>query len=122
MNLEWHEFPDAPRPGTLLCALAEIPRHGIRGIMVDGFPVLLLARRDGIVAFVNCCPHQFLPLDHRGGDVQSADGERLICSNHGAVFRIFDGQGIAGEGLDRCLSAIPLDVRAGRVFIAPDTL
>ncbi|MCA8867734.1 MAG: Rieske (2Fe-2S) protein [Rhodobacteraceae bacterium] len=117
MNLEWHEFPDAPAPGALLCTNAEIPRQGIRSIMVDGFPVLLLAGRNGVLAFVNCCPHQFLPLDHRGGDVLSADGERLICSNHGAVFRVSDGKGIAGEGRDLCLSAIPLDVRAGGVFI-----
>lgn len=71
------------------------------------FPVLVVKDDNGTRAFVNACPHQFLPLDTRG-DVLGADGTRLICTNHDAVFDAQTGQGVSGFGLNCALSPIPL--------------
>ncbi len=74
---------------------------------VGGFPVLALRSPGGYRAFVNACPHQFLPLDQRSSSVLSSDGSRLMCSNHQAEFRAADGTGVAGHGLGCTLSRIP---------------
>jgi nitrite reductase/ring-hydroxylating ferredoxin subunit len=56
-------------------------------------------------AYVNACPHQWLPLTFRSANVVSRDRERLRCSNHFAEFAIADGHALsgpapAGSGLD----------------------
>ena len=63
-----------------------------------------------LAAYVNACPHQYLPLDHRGANVLSADGTILRCTNHGAGFRVEDGIGVEGLGLNCALDAIPIVV------------
>ena len=62
------------------------------------------------MAYVNACPHQYLPLDHRGSNVLSADGAVLRCTNHSAGFRVRDGVGVEGLGQDCVLDAIPIVV------------
>jgi len=117
MSLDWRDFPDAPAPATRLCAVDEIAYDNALTLDVAGFPVLVVLTPDGVRAFVNACPHQFLPLDHKGAQVLSADKSRLICSNHNAMFRVSDGQGTAGPGLDCRLSAIPVASENGYVVI-----
>ncbi len=63
-----------------------------------------------LAAYVNACPHQYLPLDHRGANVLSADGTVLRCTNHSAGFRVEDGIGVEGLGLNCALDAIPIVV------------
>jgi nitrite reductase/ring-hydroxylating ferredoxin subunit len=75
--------------------------------------VLVVRRGDGLRAFLDLCPHQFLPLTWRGRRVLSADGERLRCSNHGAEFAASDGQGISGPGSACGLTPVPLRVDPG---------
>ncbi|MDR6264812.1 MULTISPECIES: Rieske 2Fe-2S domain-containing protein [Rhodobacterales] len=109
MTLDWTDFPDAPAAGTPLCADNALGR-GVTALTLGEFPVLVLKDDGGTRAFVNACPHQFLPLDSRG-DVLGADGTRLICTNHDAVFDAQTGQGVSGFGLNCALSPIPLKQR-----------
>ncbi len=79
------------------------------------FPILLLKDDKGIRAFVNACPHQFLPLDTRG-NVLGAGGARLICTNHDAAFDAVTGQGVSGFGLNCALTILPIE-QSGEVLI-----
>jgi len=117
MHLEWTDFPDAPAPGAFLCDITEVPDVGVLSTSVGDFPVLVLKSGSNMLCYVNACPHQFLPLDQRGGEVLSADGLHLLCSNHSAVFRISDGQGTEGEGLGCRLSLIPTEIKSNALFI-----
>jgi len=118
MTLDWTDFPHAPAPGTVLCQFAAVAEGALLSLELNGFPVLVIAR-DGVVhAYVNACPHQFLPLDLRGADILSADGAHLLCTNHTAMFRIETGAGVAGEGLGCALSLIPVVVEGENVVIA----
>src|SRR3712207_7532807 len=66
----------------------------------DGREVAVLVVRRGaeLRAFLDLCPHQWLPLTWRGRRVLSADGDRLRCSNHGAEFAVSDGRGVSRAG------------------------
>ncbi|MGK9232842.1 Rieske (2Fe-2S) protein [Inquilinus limosus] len=73
---------------------------------------MLLVRRGGAVrAFLDACPHAFLPLTWRGRSVLSADGQRLVCSNHFAEFDADSGSPISGPA-DCGLDPIPVRVEA----------
>jgi len=117
MKLDWTDFPDAPAPGTRICALSDLREGVVSSFDLAGFAVLLMALDGGVRCYVNACPHQFLPLDLRAHDIVSADGKHLLCSNHAAMFRVADGQGVAGEGVGCALSPVPLEIRAAGVFI-----
>ncbi|HBN30601.1 MAG TPA: hypothetical protein DD416_05110 [Rhodobacteraceae bacterium] len=117
MMLDWTDFPDAPQSGAKLCDAVDVPDAGVLSVLIDDFPVLVMFAGSAVRAFVNACPHQFLPLDLRAGEILSVDGQHLLCSNHTAMFRASDGLGVAGEGLGCALSAIPVEIRGAGIFI-----
>jgi nitrite reductase/ring-hydroxylating ferredoxin subunit len=72
--------------------------------------VLVVRRGEELRAYLDLCPHQYLPLTWHGRKVLSADGERLRCSNHGAEFAAEDGRGVCGPGSACGLTPVPLHV------------
>lgn len=113
--MSWRDFPRAPAPGTVLCRRDAVA--GALSLNLNGFPVLVVESPAGLRAYVNACPHQFLPLDHRAPGVLSADGARLICSSHQAMFDAATGEVLGGPAPD-CLDVIPLCLRDGILHIA----
>ncbi|MCT7378301.1 Rieske (2Fe-2S) protein [Chelativorans salis] len=108
MNDNWKRYPKPPAEGTAICASSNVPEGGTYSIEVDGFPVLLARDNERLVAYVNACPHQFLPLDHRSSSVLSSDGRILRCTNHQAGFDLATGQGVDGFGAGCALDPIPI--------------
>ncbi|TCV73705.1 nitrite reductase/ring-hydroxylating ferredoxin subunit [Neorhizobium sp. R1-B] len=107
MSDGWRSYSSAPETGALVCASSEIDEGVARCLSVQTergiFPLLLVRKSGRVRAFVNACPHQYLPLDYRSDSVLSADGARFLCSAHGAAFDVTTGaclSGDAAEGLD----------------------
>lgn len=117
MSEAWASYPGAPVVGTVLCNATSLPNSGTHSISVGDFSILIVVRGDEVLGFVNACPHQYLPLDYRSHDVLSADGNRLICSNHDAVFDAETGHGIGGFGRGCELDSVPINVIGGKVVI-----
>jgi nitrite reductase/ring-hydroxylating ferredoxin subunit len=85
--------------------------------------MLVFKTRNAVQAFVNACPHQYLPLDHRGNSILSADGAVIRCTNHGAGFCVSTGHGVEGLGIDQKLDAVPVRIdELGRVVIDDRTI
>lgn len=119
MNQEaWRDFPGAPALGTQICATADVPERGVKSVDLDGFPILLVPTPDGLRAYVNACPHQFLPLDWRSASILSEDGTVLRCSNHDAGFDAETGEGLDGFGQGCALDPIPIVVAGDAIRIA----
>jgi len=116
----WRRHPQAPAPGTALGQVDEIEDPGVRLLSFgSGRRVfsMLLVRRGGVVrAFLDACPHNWLPLSWRGGSLLSADGARLVCSNHFAEFDADDGRPLSGPA-DCSLDAIPIHVEADGAIV-----
>lgn len=124
--MSWRDYQSAPSPGAAICRADELPdAPGTLCRQVDGahgaFPLLLVHDEGGLRAYVNACPHQYLPLDYRAARVMSADGRRLICSAHGAVFDARSGAPCAGNSdgstLAEGLAPVPVVIRDGMVVI-----
>ncbi|WP_376099289.1 Rieske (2Fe-2S) protein [Roseomonas sp. CCTCC AB2023176] len=72
---------------------------------------LVVLRQCGALrAYLDLCPHQYLPLTWRGAGVLSADGTRIRCSVHGAEFAAEDGRALAGVPEGCRLTPAPLEV------------
>lgn len=109
----WRRHPHAPAPGTTLGRLGEIEDPGVR-VLTFGtgrrvFSMLVVRRGQAVSAFLDACPHVWLPLSWRGGSLLSADGQRLVCSNHFAEFDAGDGSPVSGP-VDCALDRIPVTV------------
>ena len=102
----------------MLCGAGEVSDGAVLSLESGGFPILLIGQGTGLRAYVNACPHQFLPLDHRGSRLLSEDGRVIRCTNHGAGFSVETGDGTEGLGLGECLDRIPIEVKDGVVVIA----
>ncbi|UWQ97256.1 Rieske 2Fe-2S domain-containing protein [Rhodobacteraceae bacterium M385] len=118
MNADaWASFPNAPALGTRICDIADIPVTGVKSYDIDGFPLILVASAEGLRAYVNACPHQFLPLDWRSEAILSQDAEMLRCSNHDAGFDACTGAGLDGLGQGCALDPVPVHVHGAALLI-----
>lgn len=123
---------------TVLCRLNDIEDGGSAGFTVErpwqqagkqvgeqaekhpwDEPLLLLAVRRGEQVFVyeNCCPHWGSPLDIVPGRFLDPTGERILCTTHGAIFRIEDGLCLKGPCLGAHLRPADVEVRDGTVVL-----
>lgn len=119
--MPWTDYTSAPMPGTQVCPAAEVGTvlsvklASARGV----FPLILVRAGETLRAYVNACPHQYLPLDYQGDRILTADGTRLMCTAHGAMFDAASGDAllVAPCGLD----PVPVEIKDGIVVIAaPD--
>lgn len=117
MSDSWKHYRGAPDLGARVCAIADVPEGGTHCLELNGFP-LLLVHTDGIIrAYVNACPHQYLPLNHKGDNLISADKTILRCTNHNAGFSVADGEGVEALGIGQCLDAVPVFLKDQSVMI-----
>ena len=113
--------PARPPPGLRLCALADLADPGTRGFrfregsrLFAGFVV----REAGTVrGFVDSCPHAGWPLAALDDRYLTRDARHILCSGHGALFRL-DGRCVAGPCVDDRLTEWPVTLSDGQVFTA----
>lgn len=104
-----------------LCALAQITDGDSAGFQVSDRGIshdLIVVRRGG-TAFVyrNSCPHIGAPLDFAPGRFLSLDKMHILCSTHGAMFRIEDGLCVSGPCLGDSLEPVVVTVEDEAVFV-----
>jgi nitrite reductase/ring-hydroxylating ferredoxin subunit len=97
MNVDWRTLPNAPEPGTGLCSLQELQHGAIREFVFGvatpagpAFRLIALRHADGVDAYVNQCPHQWLPMNRSDGSFLHWSDHELMCAHHSAVFNLLD--------------------------------
>ncbi|MCE9682713.1 Rieske (2Fe-2S) protein [Halomonas alkalisoli] len=114
MTQAWQQYRSAPALGTRLVRLDEVDVGSTHSLTLKcekgSFPLLLVRLAEIPLAYVNACPHQYLPLDQRGSRILSHDGEALRCTNHDATFSARTGKGLSGHGEGCALDPVPLSV------------
>lgn len=118
MNDDWKNHSNAPLAGQYICLAEEVNDNGFKSFILNEYPIIVTKTNNIISAFVNMCPHQYLPFDYKGDGVISQDGASIMCSSHGAKFCIKTAKGTEGFGLGHSLEPIPLAIDSkGRVCI-----
>ena len=105
-----------------LCALDEVPDGAARGFRLEpddpqGLRVIVLRRGPEIRVYRNRCPHRGTPLDWMPDRFLDAAGEHLVCSTHGALFRLLDGHCVAGPCTGEGLEALPFELSGGAIHL-----
>jgi len=110
--------------GTVLAKLDDIPDGGSAAQVaeIDGERLGLMAIRSGVRVFVyiNSCPHIGAPLDFTPGQFLNREGTHILCTNHGALFRIGDGHCVSGPCAGDNLRPIPVEVRGPDIVLIGD--
>lgn len=106
--------------GVVLCRADDVAEGQARGFLIgEGVARrdVILVRRDGVLqAYVNACPHQGTPLETFPDRFMDQDG-LLVCSTHGARFRVEDGFCVSGPCEGKSLRATACAIENGVVVV-----
>ncbi len=104
-----------------LCHLDDIEDGDSGGFFAghDGQMKSFIVVRQGMRAFVylNSCPHIGSPLDFAPGRFLNPDKSMILCSTHGALFRIEDGYCVAGPCAEQSLRQVAFTIRDGAIYL-----
>lgn len=104
----------------MLCHLDEIADPGSRGFhFLSGDKLFLgfvVRRGETLVGYVDSCPHTGQPLGGPTGRHVTRENDLILCSGHGALFRIEDGACASGPCAGQRLSPWPVTVRDNLVL------
>ncbi|MBI1237869.1 MAG: Rieske 2Fe-2S domain-containing protein [Alphaproteobacteria bacterium] len=111
-----------PPAGTRLCLIDEIADPGAKGFTFGAgrnrFEMFLVRRGEAITAYENACPHQGATLETFTDQFLTLDRSEIVCSLHGARFRIADGLCTDGPCLGKALTPLPIAIADRAIFIA----
>jgi toluene monooxygenase system ferredoxin subunit len=94
-------------------ALDELRIGEMKGVLIDGRPVLLVRLEDGVRAYADRCSHQGVRLS-----LGKLEGSRITCGAHEWLYDAATGCGINPASCS--LTAYPSEVRAGRIYVDPE--
>lgn len=104
-----------------LCRDDEVPEGGGRGFRFGSGPdleaVFVVRKRGVLYAYVNSCPHMGTPLNFLPDRFFGRDGRHLLCTTHGALFRIEDGFCVSGPCTGKSLVPLALAIESGMISV-----
>lgn len=105
----------------VICRAEDIPEGVARGFVLgegsDRREIVLVRKGGALRAYVNSCPHQLTPLEIFADKFLNDDGTLLVCSTHGARFRVEDGYCVSGPCKGKSLTSIAFEVADGAIVI-----
>ncbi|MBW8882126.1 MAG: Rieske (2Fe-2S) protein [Asticcacaulis sp.] len=85
----------------------------------DGrFHGFVVRKGRNVFGYVDVCPHAGLPLAEELDDYLSSRGDMILCSWHGALFRIKDGYCVGGPCAGDRLTKWPVKVKGADIVTA----
>lgn len=110
------------RAWRMLCRLEDLTDGHSRGFdpLDEGRDTMFLVRKGGrVYGYRNACPHvDYARMAWRKDAYLNGDRSRIMCSAHGALFRIEDGRCETGPCVGAALEAVDLTMRDGEVWLA----
>lgn len=111
--------PARPAPGAALCRLEDIADPGAKSLYFQAWPAMfngfVVRRGDQVFGYIDRCPHAARPLAPIEDRYLTREQDLILCSAHGALFRIEDGLCIAGPCAGDRLIPWPVMVEDGVV-------
>ena len=102
-----------------LCAVEEISEPGSKGFDSTPKGPVFVVRFDGqVFVYSNYCPHQGVNLEWEPDEFLDQEERLIQCCMHGALFRIEDGECLAGPCAGDALTAVPHTIEGGDIFLS----
>ena len=113
---------NATPAGVALAPLADIAdgkaRNFVLQMRAGRFHGFVVRQGDGVVGYVDRCPHAGVPLTQTLDDYLTPSGDLIACNWHGALFTIADGLCVGGPCVGQHLTPWPVTVIDGIVTTA----
>ncbi len=81
--------------------------------------IMAIRQGDAVYTYVNSCPHVGTPLDFMPGQFLDMARLQILCSSHGALFRISDGYCLSGPCAGKRLKSVANEIRNGTIYVRP---
>jgi nitrite reductase/ring-hydroxylating ferredoxin subunit len=108
--------------GVFLCRIDQLADPGTWNVvLVEGeeeLDIVIVQTKGARHAYVNCCPHQFIPLETFPNHFLTEDKRFLVCSGHGARFELATGACYSGPCLGEGLDRLAIEERDGAIYLA----
>ena len=105
----------------ILCKIDDIEVNGSGGFTIQKQEklrsILTVRKQNGVFAYINSCPHIGSPLDLVKGRFLSKDRKHIMCSTHGALFRIENGFCISGPCKGAYLEPVETKIVNNKVLV-----
>lgn len=93
-------------------------QNAVLGEGEDELDIIIVQTNGARHAYVNCCPHQHIPLETFPNRFLTADKKFLVCSGHGAKFALDTGNCTSGPCIGQSLEKLAIAERDGAVYLA----
>lgn len=102
-----------------LCSIDTIAEGQSKGFELADGRSLFAVRHDGqVYLYRNRCPHRGIELNIQEDEFLDMDGALIICSTHGALFQIDNGECLAGPCQGEWLETVAYAVEEGELKVA----
>jgi nitrite reductase/ring-hydroxylating ferredoxin subunit len=129
MDVSEAPIEPTPRPrvwktpaGVPLCTLQSLADPGARNFVLQigeaFFHGFVVRRGEGVRGYVDRCPHAGFPLAQELDRYLTREGDLILCSWHGALFRPETGLCVGGPCAGQSLTPWPVEVKDGMVRTA----
>ena len=106
----------------VLCSFVDLERTGAKGLTLgqppDGREIVVVQTIDGVRAYANRCPHMYSTLETFPDRFLDEGREHLVCSTHGARFRVADGTCVAGPCKGDSLERVDVIIDGPHILLA----
>jgi len=103
-----------------LCAVEELAEGQSRGFGVVGKNILAVKKYGDIHLYENSCPHLGIQMEMVPDQFLDTSRSLIMCSMHGALFRIEDGLCISGPCLNQKLKEVNFEVHNELIYFVPE--
>lgn len=111
--------------GKRLCTLADLGATGAKGVTLGTLPhireIVVVQTEGGARAYVNRCPHMYSTLETFPDRFLDETREYLVCSTHGARFRVHDGYCVSGPCEGYSLEPVAIRLEGSSIILADGT-
>jgi nitrite reductase/ring-hydroxylating ferredoxin subunit len=105
-----------------LCGIDELADPGTKNVVLgqgeEELDIIVVQTNGARYAYINSCPHQFIPLETFPNHFLTEDKKFLVCSGHGARFFLDTGACYSGPCLGQGLDRLALAERDGGIYLA----
>ena len=108
----------------LLCTIHDVDEEESKEFVIEGAEgdrSVFVVKKDGLISiFENHCPHLGVPLNMAPDRFLDVEKNFVLCSTHGALFKIEDGECVHGPCFGQNLTPVNYVLRGEEVFVTKD--
>ena len=110
--------------GIFLCRVEQLEDPGTwNTVLTEGgeeLDIVVVQTNGARHAYINSCPHQFIPLETFPNHFLTEDKQFLVCSGHGACFELATGACYSGPCRGKGLDPLKIEERDGAIYLAEE--